>query len=281
VRVLVDGVRIWFDIEGPGLVADGAAMEERPCLILIHGAPGASDHTSFKPTFSALADVAQLVYIDLRGCGRSEGEPETITLERLADDVAALIDALGIRKPVVLGQSAGGFVAMALAIRHPGIAGRLILSSTQSRVDIEKIVATSRRLGGESAAEAAMDLARDDPSIPNWIRVGMPLYNKTPQDPGAAARTTVRWSTWERFFDLWYRRQNTLDIHAGLGEVHWPTLVMTGTDDPICPTEDSDDIVDAMPPGVATLVRFQDCGHGTWRDAPAEAIDAIRTFVCS
>ena len=70
-------------------------------------------------------DIAQIIYVDLRG--RSGRPPlETATLEQMADDVAELISMLGIRMPYVFGDSAGGFVAMHLALRHPGSVAGLI-----------------------------------------------------------------------------------------------------------------------------------------------------------
>jgi proline iminopeptidase len=101
-------VRLYVDVEGAGLVPDGAAMRDKPALVLLHGGPG-SDHTSFKPAFSQLADIAQIVYYDHRGHGRSDARPpQEWTLDTFADDVVRLCDALGLRKPVVLGQSFGG-----------------------------------------------------------------------------------------------------------------------------------------------------------------------------
>ena len=57
-HVLVNGVRLFFDVEGAKLVPEGSAMRERPTLILLHGGPG-FDHTVYKPAYSALADIAQ------------------------------------------------------------------------------------------------------------------------------------------------------------------------------------------------------------------------------
>jgi pimeloyl-ACP methyl ester carboxylesterase len=70
VRVTVNGVRLYFDVEGRGLAAWDREMVARPTLVLLHGGPGA-DHSLFKPEFSAMADAAQVVYLDLRGSGRS------------------------------------------------------------------------------------------------------------------------------------------------------------------------------------------------------------------
>ena len=129
-RIEVNGVRLFFDVEGAKLVPDGPLMRERPTLLLLHGGPG-FDHSSFKPEFSRYADIAQVIYIDHRGNGRSDRAPESAwTLAQWGDDVFAFCEALEIDKPIVMGQSFGGFVAMSYATRHPEHPGKLILSST-------------------------------------------------------------------------------------------------------------------------------------------------------
>jgi proline iminopeptidase len=77
----VRGTRIYFDVEGMGLVPDGPTMRERPVAMVIHGGPG-GDHSGFKPGFSPLAARMQLVYFDHRGQGRSDAaDPATYTLD--------------------------------------------------------------------------------------------------------------------------------------------------------------------------------------------------------
>ena len=73
--VQVNGVRLFFDVEGAGLVPDGPRMREKPTVVLLHGGPG-FDHSIYKPAFSSLADVAQVVFLDHRGNGRSEAGPQ-------------------------------------------------------------------------------------------------------------------------------------------------------------------------------------------------------------
>ena len=119
-HVRVNGVRLFFDVEGLSLVPDGPAMREKPTLLMLHGGPG-SDHSIYKPDYAGLADIAQVVYLDHRGNGRSEDGPkEAWTLAQWGDDVRAFCDALGIVNPIVLGASFGGMVALAYATRHPG-----------------------------------------------------------------------------------------------------------------------------------------------------------------
>jgi proline iminopeptidase len=132
-HVLVNGVRLFFDVEGLSLAPDGPAMREKPTLLMLHGGPGA-DHSIYKPDYSALADIAQIVYLDHRGNGRSEDGPkEAWTLAQWGDDVRAFCDALGIVHPIVLGVSFGGMVALAYATRHPAHPSKLILISTGRR----------------------------------------------------------------------------------------------------------------------------------------------------
>ena len=73
-HVTVNGVRLFFDIEGAGLVPDGPVMRQKPVLLMLHGGPGA-DHSIYRPAYSALADVAQIVYLDHRGNRRSDDGP--------------------------------------------------------------------------------------------------------------------------------------------------------------------------------------------------------------
>ena len=106
-----DGVGIYFDISGEAPVPDGDQMRERPTVLLLHGGPGA-DHSSFKPGFGQLADVAQVVYMDQRGQGRSDRRPKhEWTLDTWADDVVRFCEATGIAHPIVVGNSFGGMVA--------------------------------------------------------------------------------------------------------------------------------------------------------------------------
>src|SRR3979409_1934452 len=131
-HVLVNGVRLFFDVDGAPPGPDGPSMREKPTLVLLHGGPG-MDHSSYKPRFSQLADIAQIVFLDHRGNGRSDPGPrEKWTLAQWGDDVHAFCEALGIARPIVMGGSFGGMVALAYATRHPEHPAKLILLSTEA-----------------------------------------------------------------------------------------------------------------------------------------------------
>ncbi|MGE5211122.1 MAG: alpha/beta fold hydrolase [Acidobacteriota bacterium] len=281
-RIDVNGSRLYFDIEGVGYAIDGASAEARPTLVLLHGSPGTSDHTVFKPVFRQLADVAQIVYLDLRGSGRSDDSPDGIySLERWADDLAAFCRQLGIDKPIVLGNSAGGMVAAMYGIRHPDDPGKLVLSSTQARLTPERCLDVFHRLGGDRARDAARDAlvdVGDMASFSTYARVCMPLYNPTPRQ---APRHTIFREPCARAFHELGGIWHTMDFLADLAAVRCPTLVLAGADDPVTPIEDSEDIVAHLDPALVRFERFEQAGHGVWIDHPVRAFDVLNDFIVS
>ncbi|MGH9887498.1 MAG: alpha/beta fold hydrolase [bacterium] len=276
--VTVNGARLFFDVEGAKLVADGPSMHERPTLILLHGGPG-FDHSSYKPSFSVLSDVAQLVYFDHRGQGRSDtGDPRDWTLAQWADDVRGLCDALGIEKPIVFGQSFGGTVAMAYAARHPDHPGKLVFSSGEARPDVELTLRRIEELGGAEAAVAARRMWETPglEALPDYLRLVAPLYNRAPQDPHADARTRLALDV---LFHFARGEGRTMDLHPGLANVRCPTLVLGGELDPVCPIELQAEIAAALPAQHVRFERFAGCGHGVFRDDPERGFAVIRAFI--
>ena len=275
---IAPGRRLFVDIEGAGLLPAGAAMREQRTLILLHGGPG-YDHSSFKPLFARLTDLAQVVYVDHRGHGRSDACPlQEITLDNLADDVVRLCTALGIVKPIVLGQSFGGFVAQRLIARHPGHPARVILSSTSARLSLSRKLAMFERLGGPAARQAAQRFwtAPDAASWADYSRLCRPHYNRHAADEQAARRTLFKP---EILFHWAAGEQQTMDLLPGLARAECPVLVLAGERDPVCPLADAQDIADALPPRWLQFESFADCGHGVWRDDPDAAFVALRRFI--
>lgn len=278
-RITVGGKRLFFDIEGPEYVLEDGRLARLPTLVLIHGAPGNSDHSVFKPAFSALRDVARIVYLDLSGAGRSDDDPDGFSLDRWADDLVAFCEQLEIEKPIVLGVSGGGFVAMAYGIRHPDHPAGLVLASTQARLDVQRALLEFERLGGAAAASAARTFLTervDGRSTAEFGKHCMPVYNPTPQP----ARNSVIFRpklamAFHALDGIWHR----MDLREELGRIRAPTLVLAGEDDPITPLQDSLDIVARMDPAIVRLEVFPAAGHGVWRDKPDTCFSVLREFI--
>ncbi len=285
-RVLVNGVYLYFDVEGAGLVPEGGTMKQKPTLLMLHGGPGA-DHTLYKPTFSALTDVAQVIYLDHRGNGRSEhGNPTSWTLAQWGDDVHAFCQVLGIESPIVYGASFGGMVAMAYATRHPTHPGKLILVSTAAEAYSHPLakVAMFERLGGSAAGALAhrrfVERDTGPETLNEWFKYALPLYTQTPQDPEAAARIQRHPEV-----TLWFNQPggqaHTINLLPALERIKCPTLVMGGVLDPMLPIECQRDIVAALKPELVEVHEFEACGHGVIPDVPDKAMPILRKFIAS
>lgn len=285
-RIEVNGVRIFFDVEGAKLVPDGSVMREKPTLILLHGGPG-MDHSSFKPAFSQFADICQVIYLDHRGNGRSDRQPrESWNLAQWGDDVYEFCRALEIEKPIVMGQSFGGFVAIAYATRHPEHPGKLIFSSTaaQGHAHVERSIELFRERGGDEIAgmaRHALTVGYDSPEFAaKWMVEAMPYYNtKTLADPDARARSVMTAKVLMDFLGPGGEGLS-FDMLADLGRIQCPTLVLGGEADPITPIESSEDIAAAIPRQWVRFERFPNAGHGVFRDDP-RGYDVIREFMLS
>ena len=277
--VQVNGARLYFDVEGLGLVPDGAGMREKPTLVLLHGGPG-FDHALFKPAFSGLADIAQVIYYDHRGNGRSGGDKSTWTLAQWGDDVRGLCDALGIERPIVWGNSFGGFVAQAYATRHPEHPAKLILANTAARVDFEQMFAAFERAGGPEAGA----IARAYWTNPNperratFLEKCFPLYRARP-DVNPSVNRSIMKSEIPLMFNGPNNEQGRMDFRKDLARVKCPTLVMAGGLDPVMPMSFSETIAASLPAHLVRFERFEDCGHVPFLDDPERAFRVIREFI--
>jgi proline iminopeptidase len=275
-----DGIRLWFDVEGLGLVPDGDVMREQPTLLLLHGGPG-MDHSGFKPTMSALADLCQVVYVDHRGNGRSDrGDPADWVFDVWADDVVRFCDALGIERPIVLGNSFGGMVAMRYLARHPEHPAKVILSSTAARMDLDSIVDMFGRLGGDDVASAAKAFWTDPTPehISRYLEVCGPHYTQQPGNTLENTRVVRNADVLTHFVN---GEQRTMDLRAGLAAARCPVLLLAGELDPITPLVSMEEIRASLPAGVVRWEQFPHAGHGVFRDSPERTIAVLRDFVVS
>lgn len=253
-------------------------MRERPTMILLHGGPG-FDHNSLRPHLAPLADVAQLVFLDHRGQGRSdESTPERWRLDTWIDDVAVFCDVLGIEKPILFGHSFGGMVALGVGIRHPQLASKLVISNSAAKFRPDRALDMFERLGGPDARAAAHVYfeAPSEPALEHFMEICYPLYGPVAPDPEVRARILARPEVGIHYFA---DEINTFDWFPELDRITCPTLVLAGELDPITPYACSEEIAAAI--GDSTLEIVDGAGHAPFRDRPDDALAAIRAFVLS
>ena len=283
-RAKVRDTEIYFDVEGTGLVADKAAMREKPVAFAIHGGPG-SDHSGLRIGFSPLSGRMQIVYFDHRGSGRSaRGDKAKYTLEENVEDMEALRQHLGVGPIVTLGTSYGGMVAMAHAIRYPQSVSKLVLIVTAAH---SGFIARSREIAR----------ARGNPRHLEWVdelyagRIDTPeklaafhhemgpLYALKYDAAASLARQSMAIHAPEALNAAFAPGgfMHSYDLRPQLGAIRAPTLILAGRQDWICAPQFSEEIHRLIPG--SKLVIFENCSHSMRLDEPEGMRREIAAFV--
>lgn len=256
------GRRIFYDDLGAG-----------PALLLLPGGVG-SRRGVYTALIEALTSHLRVITMDHRDSGESEPEADYYTVADLADDAAALLDALGIPRAHVMGHSFSGLVALQLALDRADRVDRLVLVSTFAQGD------PSHRAGDPMPPPA--DWWDDDPVV--WVRRALPGvlgpdYRNRVTDAEITALAELERgnrATWSS----WLHRTAAgaaVDFSDSLPQVAAPTLVIHGDADPLVPTDRATALADRIPD--ARLVLLAGVGHLPWLEQLEVATGAIFDFL--
>ena len=151
----VNGINLYYETRGAG----------QP-MMLLHG--GLASSEMFGPILPTLAEHHQVITVDLQGHGRTADIDRPIELGLIADDIAALIEHLGLDRPDVVGYSFGGGVAFHTAVKYPDKVRRLVMAAANMRPDA--IYAEMRVQQGQVNAAAA-EFMKDTPMYQLYQKV--------------------------------------------------------------------------------------------------------------
>ena len=252
---LVQGARVEFIDVGAG-----------PALVLLHGFPFSG--AMWRPQVADLSKRCRLIVPDLPGLGHSEpiSNPH---LARWADHVVVLLEQLRVTKAVVAGLSMGGYVALALARRHPSLLTGLILANTRAAADDE--AARLRReqtaqavLAGGSAILVAQLLPKlVSPHAPPSVVAELEALIRAAPATGVADASRAM-----------ARRDDSTGL---LKKLAMPVLVITGSEDALIPPAESEQMVAALPRGMLEVI--PGAGHLSNLEAPEAFNAAVRRFL--
>jgi pimeloyl-ACP methyl ester carboxylesterase len=151
----VNGINLYYETHGTG----------RP-LILLHG--GLASGEMFEPILPALTERHQVVIVDLQGHGRTADIDRPIDVRLMADDIAALIDHIGLERPDVVGYSLGGGVAFFTASKYPEKVGKLVMASAHINSDV---MPAEMRAQQAQVNSGALEFMKDTPMYRDYQRV--------------------------------------------------------------------------------------------------------------
>lgn len=280
----VNGIDLFFDIEGSGFEVTDTGLVQKPVVFIHHGGPG-NDHTYFRPWLDSLADIAQLVFIDQRGSGRSSRAPEeTYTIEQNADDAEELRKYLGIDKIIFLGHSYGGMVAQVFATRHPQSLSKLILSNTTPSAQFwEEAQAMAKKMATPEQLEVLNDLFEGTISSQEefdaWWATCQPLYFHNPDQATIDAMGARQKGAFEVANYMMETQIPLYDVRDKLKDFTMPTLVLASKYDWVTPPTQSDQIVAGLPS--SEFVLFEESGHMPFIEETDLYLDAVSKFIRS
>lgn len=227
--VQVNGLTMYVEAYGSG-----------PPLVLLHGGLGSARR--WEPYWPLLGRHYQLVAPDLRGHGRTDNPTGTFSYRLMADDIAALIQVLGLHQPAVCGYSDGGQVALELGMRYPALASALIVGGAFHRLS-DDYRAGLRTLGFE--APGVVDVERLARAVPQLV----PLFRTW----HAPRHGPDYWQTLARQIStMWL---TPLDYRpADWQAVTVPTLVVLGDRDQLIPVEQAVEMYRLLPHGELAVV---------------------------
>jgi 3-oxoadipate enol-lactonase len=258
-KARIDGGWIEYDMRG-----EGAA------LVLLHAFP--LGMYMWDAQCEALSSSFRVVRFDARGFGGSDPCDGPLTMERIADDAAALLDALGVERAFVAGCSMGGYAAFAFARRHPHRLAGLALQDTKAGADSDEAqqnrFALARRVLDEGPGVAAEAL------LPKLL--GQTTWRERPQLP-ERLRERILAQRPEAVAAALHGLAAREDSRATLATIRVPTLVLVGEEDTVTPPEEAELIAKGI--AGAQLVRVPRAGHLANLENPQAVDAALRSFL--
>jgi 3-oxoadipate enol-lactonase len=227
-KIRVNGVELAYRIDG--------APRAAPWVVMSHSL--ACDHAMWDPQMAALRDFRVLRF-DTRGHGASEAPIGQYTMDQLAADAHALLDALGIERCHFVGLSMGGMIGQQLALRIPRRMATLTLADTTSRYPAaarpvwEERIAMVREQGMNTLVPTTLERWFTAPFREHHIEVVASIAARIRATPVAGYIGCAH-------------AISHIDLTARLPMIACPTLVIVGADDPGTPPAMAEEIVRAI-----------------------------------
>lgn len=242
-----------------------------PPLLLVHGFP--LDHAMWAAQLEDLSRDARVIAPDLRGFGASDSGGDVVLMEDFADDLAALLDVLGIAEPVVFcGLSMGGYIAWQFVRRHRARLRGLVLCDTRAAADAP-VAAEARRVNAERVLrEGAGFLA--DAMLEKLVAAE--TRQRRP-DLVAALRRTVLAASPQGLAAALRGMAARPDASPWLPQMELPALVVCGSEDALSSVEEMRGLANRLPQ--ARFVEIAGAGHLSPLEQPPAVNAAVRSFL--
>ncbi len=216
-RITANGIGVTYELSG---------LPDAPVVTLSHSL--ATDLSMWDPQMAELNARFRVLRYDTRGHGGTDAPSGPYSLEQLADDVRALLEALAIERTHFVGISMGGMIGQTLALAHPRLLAGLVLCDTSASLPPEAGRIWHERI--EVALTGGME-AHVEPTISRWFTPGFISASPDAVDP---VRAMIRATPVDGYIGC-AEAIKRLDLLEHLADIANPTLVLVGAEDPGTP----------------------------------------------
>ncbi len=260
-KIRINDADIAYDDHGVG----------RP-IIFLHAFP--LNRSMWQSQITALLNEQRyrLVALDWRGFGESESNTTITSMELLADDVAALMDALGMQQAILCGLSMGGYVAFAFLRKYPQRVSGLILADTKPGADTEE--ARANRAKVAQLAEAQGPGAVADLQLPNLISDYTHQYHLEVE---ARVRRMAEAATGSGIAAISRGMAQRADSNDLLPQITVPTLVIVGERDALIPPSVAQEYAEKIPGAQFAVIPY--AGHLSNLEQPEAFLEVVHNFL--
>lgn len=257
---LVGDTEIAFDDIGSGFP-----------VVFLHAFP--LNRTMWEPQISALVAEYRCITIDFRGLGESSGHPP-FTMERYAEDVVAVLDALQIERAVIAGLSMGGYVAFALWRHHAQRVRAIVLADTRASADSAEVIARRRTLIEAARTQGATAVA----NMQIAGLVGKTTRDRRPDIYDATHRMIAQ-APVDGIIGATEALLGRADSTPTLATIDVPTLVVSGEEDVLIPPRDARRLHEGIPG--SRLEILEHAGHLSSMERPAAFNTVVSEFLAA
>ena len=256
-KLKANGIDINYTVEGEG-----------PWLVMSHSL--ACNLHMWDEEAKRLSKRYKVLRYDTRGHGASSAPAGAYTLELLADDLQALLQALAVKSPHFVGLSMGGMIGQTFALKYPGVFKSLALCDTSSRYPAEAAGTWAERI---KTVEAQGMEPMVKPTLERWFTAS---YRQQRPEVVERVAAMIRTTPVPGFVGCCHAIPK-INLTARLKEIRCPSIVIVGKDDPGTPVAMAEDIHRALPG--SKLVIIASAAHLSNLEQPDAFNQALGEFV--
>lgn len=272
-NIKLNGCNIYYEVHG---------RETGKTIFFIHGAPGLGDCRADLAAFQSLGSDYRLVFLDMRGSGRSEDVPP-YTHEQWTADIDALREHLNVNEIIIHGGSYGGFLSLEYVLRYPQHVSHVILRDTAANqkyhhLSVEKAMAANIPDVSEGLLDRLFSgRVASNEELKAMFAAILPLYTVEQNPEKQQARSESIFYHYETHNYAFNTNQPNYDISKQLNTISSPVLINVGRHDWVTPVECSLELANGIPD--STLIIYENSGHSPHAEENELYLQNVKAFL--